>query len=419
MCGLFGWQLSEKGMQAGDVKLLAAFLGTEMDSRGGDSWGVALPLSGQMYKGLGKFSKGKVINEIVKPIVLGHTRRATTGKVTLENAHPFIIGNTIGAHNGIISNDDELSKKYKRDFSVDSMHLLAHIDEGKDIKEISGYGTVSYYNKDVKDEIYLARGLSGDLNIVGIGVHKKPLGVVWCSTSYSIEKALEVAGFTEFFDYRVMSETLYLVKDNKLWIKGDFPLAQRARQYPATAPYAGYAGKTQRDCTPGTAQETTPSCGPTTNLPVTGVSSMMGKLRPGKHIDTHVEDEVAIATYPNYDYSTAKVLDLPDDVKKNTQVPGSRSEEEETVPAAHISCYGCACTGPAHELHSEDPSAIVYDYALGHAFCETCFGFWRRNNGEDTVLSENAVLGRVLRPRLSIVRKEKDGTKPTGTIGYL
>jgi hypothetical protein len=73
----------------------------------------------------------------------------------------------VGAHNGIIHNDDDLAKKYNRKFEVDSMHLIAHIEEGKPTSEISGYGAVTYYKRNDPSRIYIAKGHSGDMSIVG------------------------------------------------------------------------------------------------------------------------------------------------------------------------------------------------------------------------------------------------------------
>lgn len=420
MCGLFGWSLSEEAMKEGDVKLLAAFLGTEMDTRGGDSWGVALPLRAELYRGLGRFERGKVISKILHPVVLGHTRKATTGSITIENAHPFVIGNTVGAHNGIIYNDDDMNEKYKRKFAVDSMHLIAHIDENKSVSEISGYGAVSYYKKNKPEDLYLAKGTSGEMNIIGLGTHKNPVGLVYASTSFALTKALQIAGFERYFFYNVRSETLYKVHDYTLFIEGDFPFGSHFTKGKTPVSYSpdcsGYRGRTAQDYLGEKKDQVVGVAGQILNCGQTSRSSGTGK-------STGTEADVAIAALPTYDYSSSKVLDLPEDVKKTQEILLGRDKKATEMSTRRLTCYGCQMSGPACGFYAESPDAVVYDYTIGHAFCKECHGFWGLNNGDSVALtsSEQKALQAQLRPRLSVVRKEDDGngTSTCRTIGYL
>ena len=144
MCGIFGWDFKPgKDVSYSRRLIIATVLAQSNERRGGDSWGVYIPDKG--------FKRG-LDNAVCMPLtemakantVMCHTRKATSGAKTKKNAHPFEIGDIIGAHNGIISNHDELNKKYSRDFDVDSMHLFAHLNEGKSFDDIRGYGAIEY-----------------------------------------------------------------------------------------------------------------------------------------------------------------------------------------------------------------------------------------------------------------------------------
>lgn len=416
MCGLFGWSLSPEAMKEGDVKLLAAFLGVEMDSRGGDSWGIALPQKAELYRGLGTFAHSKVLPKIIHATVLGHTRKATTGKITVENAHPFAIGNTVGAHNGIIHNDVELNNKYKRSFAVDSMHLIAHIDEGKDISEVSGYGTVTYYKKNKPNDLFLGKSTNGDLHILGIGTHKNPVGLVYASTQFSLIKALQIAGFEHYFFYNVREETLYKVQDYTLFIEGKFPFSYGCRPrttYPSS--YPGYTGRTANDYL--AEKKDHQLVGIAGRVLNSGTNVTTGT--PGGNSGTDAEKaDKAIAAMGEYDYASSRVLTLPEDVKKTQEILPGRDTQAKKVPTRSLTCYGCAVLGPACEFYAESPDAVIYDYAVGHAFCEECHEYWGLSPKRQALTpAEQKALQTQLRPRLTIVRKEDDETRRR--IGYL
>lgn len=413
MCGLFGWYLSEEGMADGDVKLLAAFLGTEMDSRGGDSWGTVDILKGEMRKGLGRFERGRVLKELVRPAILGHTRKATTGKVTVDNAHPFVIGKTVGAHNGIIHNDNELARKYpNRRFEVDSMHLIAHIDEKRPITEISGYGAVTYYNKEQTDQVYLAKGTTGDLHVVGLGKHSRPYGIIWASTYMALTKALAIAGFNQYFNYNLRCGELYKIQNYTLWEEGKFPLSYISRiDSNSSCQFytGGYRGKTAFELRKEEEEKKAKE-----NLVVISGTVMSGEN--SATTDQSKTQDLIISTLPEYDYDSARVLSMPEDVKKNQEVLRGRIQEEEKVPTKNISCDGCTSIGPACESHDEVPNGIAYSSSLGQRLCESCTTFWLVMNCQDGY-NENRALQQMLRPKLSIVRKENDGTRTNR--GYL
>lgn len=235
MCGLFGWQISDEARGTFSLEAVTATLMIRNELRGKDSWGVIIYHDNKMrmLKQVGSIIKSKAILKFNGNQVLAHTRKATTGDVTFENAHPFDMGRIVGAHNGIISNHTMLQKKYKRNFSVDSQHLLAHINDKLDLKEISGYGVVTYIDKNKPGEVYLGVGDSGDLAIAGIGIPSKTTGILWSSNWTALEDALDISGVPKYYQIKVDKSRLYKVLHNDIYNVGKFDLSYGSSLYPS------------------------------------------------------------------------------------------------------------------------------------------------------------------------------------------
>src|SRR3954468_2580631 len=109
MCGIFGYVGARN-----DAPGLVLHGLKQLEYRGYDSWGVAVPHAGSIVveKRTGKIG----LAETSLPgstVGLGHTRWATHGGVTDENAHPHLdcTGRLAIIHNGIVQNHRDLRRE--------------------------------------------------------------------------------------------------------------------------------------------------------------------------------------------------------------------------------------------------------------------------------------------------------------------
>jgi len=84
-----------------------------LQHRGQEAWGLAVPKKNPLKK-LGLVSAAasefkKISEEYSSPSAIGHVRYSTIGKSNLENAQPLKVKDLCIAHNGTISNVEELS----------------------------------------------------------------------------------------------------------------------------------------------------------------------------------------------------------------------------------------------------------------------------------------------------------------------
>jgi asparagine synthetase B (glutamine-hydrolysing) len=234
LCGLLAFSFKQGRLSSSRRAVLATSLSILNDQRGGHSWGTLKINNDNTYKvarGLGHLALN-AHHLCDYNMLFAHTRYATQGEPSIKNAHPFKIGNIIGAHNGMIYNHEELCKKYDRDFSVDSMHIFAHLNEKRPFDDMIGYGAIQWIKKHDPKTIYCSRLHSGELSIYGIGKHRDPDGIVLSSSAVHLEKALTAAGLTEFFPYQVRTGKVYAITDGQLYVVPNMKLNLTAQPEP-------------------------------------------------------------------------------------------------------------------------------------------------------------------------------------------
>lgn len=217
MCGLFGWQWAPKLRPSKQQRhRLAQALAVANDRRGGQAWGIWSPSC--IIRGLGKAADNTHRFSNLSS-VFGHSRYATHGSNTLDNAHPFSKDGMALSHNGVISNHRELNRKFNRDFEVDSQHLLAHMLEKKDFKDIEAYGAITWAKSSTPNHIYMGR-----LNQRGqLSVMKTAIGVVWSSEEDALRAALKDAGLPVEINYIIDPGKVYYAEDGKLYVDESHP----------------------------------------------------------------------------------------------------------------------------------------------------------------------------------------------------
>lgn len=214
MCGLFGWSLAN--VKHHSVKRAYRILSQGNDLRGGHSFGAYFVDSQRLLRGIGRMANATWPNQqspITCSRVICHTRYATHGDVTVANAHPFRIEHIVGAHNGIIYNHHTLNEKYGRSYPVDSQHIFAHIAEGKDLSDLSGYGAITYVDSREASVIYLGRFCSGELAVARLSGDK---GIVWSSSDRTLVAACRAAGWS-FELLQIDDGELYMVDGTEIY----------------------------------------------------------------------------------------------------------------------------------------------------------------------------------------------------------
>jgi len=190
MCGIFAWVgKAPKYFSAKDFNVL----GNYNDSRGGDSCGVYR--DGEVLKGMGSEAKYETLvieNELhsnlklVNPVVIGHTRKVSSGTISLINAQPIVIVNNEGniiythAHNGTVYNYSDLAReKPAIELTAgesDSVALALLIENrGFDIlRRYEGSAALVMHFTEQPNTLYAFHGKSKTY-AKGVAVEEKPL----------------------------------------------------------------------------------------------------------------------------------------------------------------------------------------------------------------------------------------------------
>ena len=216
MCGLFGYHVRKWDPR---LTTAMAILATVNENRGVDAHG---------------WTNGKVIFKDHWPITMKfgeipfegekvsafHTRAGTSGpKNGQECAHPWAMGDVIGMHNRYIANHKELNEKYKRKFPVDSMHMVAHVSEKRDLEEIQFSGVFLYF---VNGEgPFVFRTASRSLEIACL---KNNLGIVWSSEFLHLRRALDMAKLPSAHFYKVLDTNRLYQLDHTNLLRHDIEI---------------------------------------------------------------------------------------------------------------------------------------------------------------------------------------------------
>jgi len=213
MCGIFGWQFKKGKTPPRDSMIrVATALGVLNDTRGGLGWGFFSTTARKVFKDTGTIDR-HVADLARLRSVMAHTRMPSTGKVSKENSHPFVFDGIVGAHNGVIRNHDSLNKEHGRAFEVDSMHIFAHMSEGKSLNELQGWGAIEFVRDAYPDIICLAKvSVSGDLSIV-----TTPYGTFWSSNEDHLLTALD-AGRIEHSIVEVKPYLEHFVSEGEVFV---------------------------------------------------------------------------------------------------------------------------------------------------------------------------------------------------------
>lgn len=145
ICGLAGFSLNPNAQV--DAAVLAAALALSIESRGGHATGIAHYHPHQKAvlvtkDGVTAYEFIDRIMESVSPecrAAIIHTRFGTKGSSDKnENNHPIVLPGIVGVHNGIITNDEEVTKKLELDrvAEVDS-EVLFHIIRDQGVRHVA------------------------------------------------------------------------------------------------------------------------------------------------------------------------------------------------------------------------------------------------------------------------------------------
>ena len=145
ICGIAGFSLNPNATV--DATVLSAALALSIESRGGHATGIAHyhPHQKAVLVTKDGVTAYEFIDQIMESVdpkcraAIIHTRFGTKGSSDKnENNHPIVLPGIVGVHNGIVSNDDEVTKKLELDrvAEVDS-EVLFHIIRDQGVRHVA------------------------------------------------------------------------------------------------------------------------------------------------------------------------------------------------------------------------------------------------------------------------------------------
>jgi predicted glutamine amidotransferase len=211
-----------------------------------DGWGVFTDKG--IYKESGRFIESIDAKKIAKfkgdSFIIGHNRYTTHGKNTDRNSHPFKNERLVWVHNGVLSNFDELKKKY---FDGDKMNvdseiigamILKKINDGKGIVKAIKWtasklqGTFSIFIYDKKDDrlFYFREGYSIKIRLIRQKIEGQFKYIIVGSTNKeNIKPTYKSKNISKYgFDFREF-EILSSIEpeENTVYEIGDYGLKRR------------------------------------------------------------------------------------------------------------------------------------------------------------------------------------------------
>ena len=212
MCALFGWYKPE--FPAGTKRgTLFRHLARKAQIRGQKGIGLASPgmkiikYTGPAHEWIARQKKAGMDKLVKVDILLGHTRQPTKGAVGISNQHPFEIGNWVAAHNGTISNSEDLLEqaafvaKGNTDSEEALCFLAGHDFSTTSFDELEGSFAIVAMKKD-GSELVIAVDDGKDFAICRLGD-----GLVWHTSETALESSLIAAGIKDP-DVRSISSTI-------------------------------------------------------------------------------------------------------------------------------------------------------------------------------------------------------------------
>jgi len=175
-----------------------------LQHRGQESWGIAIPhktplkKTGLLSKSAHEFSN--IVKKFCSNIAIGHVRYSTSGSSSLKNAQPLKVRDLCVAHNGTITNAEQLSNMVggcsfsplnMTDTLVAAKRLVTHLKENTDMikamnilkNEMAGSYCFTFLTDD--NTIFAARDPRGFRPLV-LGYHKDTQTYVVSSESCAL-----------------------------------------------------------------------------------------------------------------------------------------------------------------------------------------------------------------------------------------
>lgn len=175
-----------------------------LQHRGQESWGIAIPhktplkRTGLLSKSAHEFSN--IVKKFCSNIAIGHVRYSTSGSSSLKNAQPLKVRDLCVAHNGTITNAEQLSNMVggcsfsplnMTDTLIAAKRLVTHLKENSDMRkamnilknEMAGSYCFTFLTDD--NTIFAARDPRGFRPLV-LGYHKDTQTYVVSSESCAL-----------------------------------------------------------------------------------------------------------------------------------------------------------------------------------------------------------------------------------------